>query len=103
MTEFEFGWLVGFFEGKGSYCNAPGFSLEAYSLDRVQLEMVAALVGGHIYPPPPSSPTRYYWRLYGPAALQLYERLRPHLSDYHRGRGDRKLRMSTEPLFEETS
>lgn len=94
MSQEEFSWVLGYFQGKGSYCLAPKFALEVFTVDPEPLDTLVKLAGGHIYPPPPASPRRWTWRLYGKEALDLYKLLCPAISNRLRERGDKKLALS---------
>lgn len=105
ITEQQLEWVIGYFEGKGSYCitgSKPNktFALEVFTVSLWPLKKLQALVGGHIYPPPPASPNRHTWRLYGRSAEELYSKLRPHLSERLTERGDRKLKICRGKLDE---
>lgn len=83
------------FEKHGSFCrtgNGTTFALEAFSSKRDLLEDLVDEWGGSIVKPPPAAPSRWTWRLYGKAARELYQTLRPLISEAKRERGDKKLK-----------
>jgi hypothetical protein len=94
VTEFEWGWVIGFFQAKGSYCRTGSgttFALEAFCPHERPLRVLAQLAGGNVYSPPPAAPSRWTWRLYGEAAKCMYTRMRPYITDELALRGDKKL------------
>jgi len=93
MTEVDRAWLIGYFQAKGSFCRTGDgrFALEAFSIDPDALDIVQQIAGGMVMTPPPAAPTRWTWRLYGPAAKELWEELKPFLSPRLQARGEEKL------------
>lgn len=94
LTDYQLGWVVGFFEGKGSFCKVGRggiFALEVFTTRQESIRQLQEFVGGQVITPPPAAPTRWTWRLNGKAAEALWETLRVRLGPELATRGDAKL------------
>jgi hypothetical protein len=92
MDPVDRAWIVGYFQGKGSFCRVGGsyFCLEAYSGHEDSVKMMQRIAGGSVTPPIPSAPSRWMWRLYGKPALDLWAEIKPSLTPRLQLRGELK-------------
>ena len=85
MNEFEFGWVVGFLEGEGSFFWNRGPTVKATQADLQPLLRLQEWYGGSIQEQAPrrgliDQKKVWHWRVTGMRARNLLLELMPHMS-----------------------